>query len=103
VRHLDDDWATTFVAVSTKPNWDSTRTQRWPDWSGSEMVAATLVQTPNHYVSIDDHLWHANAEFIAEARDDLPRLVKEVWRLRRLLQSVAPELLDDVLPEDGRD
>ena len=43
VRELDDDWATSFVAVSTKPDWDTNQAQRWPDWSGAENVAATLV------------------------------------------------------------
>jgi hypothetical protein len=82
VRHLDDDWATSFIAVSTKPDSDGSRTARWPAWSGSENVAATLVQTPNHYVALEDGCWEANAEFIAHARSDVPQLLAEVRRLR---------------------
>ena len=58
-------------------------------------MAATLVQTPNPYVSVEDDLWEANAEFIAAAREDVPRLVREIWRLRRLIQAGTPELLLD--------
>jgi hypothetical protein len=95
VRNLDDDWATSFIAVSTKPDSEGNRADRWPAWSGEDNVAATLVQSPNPYVAIEDDRWHANAEFIAAARLDVPRLVSEVWRLRRLIEAGAPELLLD--------
>jgi len=48
------------------------------------MVAATLVQQPCH-VDVADERWDENARFIANARQDVPRLIAEIRRLRRLL------------------
>ncbi|MBG0819589.1 hypothetical protein HS048_02295 [Planomonospora sp. ID91781] len=82
-RFLDDVHAANLVAVSTTP--DVKRGCRWPEWDGSELVAATLVQFPEPYVTGPDDRWDANAVFIAHARSDVPRLLAEVRRLRALL------------------
>ncbi|MBZ4321232.1 hypothetical protein [Streptomyces huiliensis] len=42
------------------------------------------VQRPR-YVDVADERWDENADFISHARQDVPRLVEEVRRLRRLL------------------
>ncbi|MFE3452780.1 hypothetical protein ACFXJ8_28030 [Nonomuraea sp. NPDC059194] len=81
---LDDAWATNLVAISTTPHVDS---PRWPAWDGQKMVAATLVQFPERYIDIKDARWDENADFIAHARSDVPRLVEEIRRLRTLLAS----------------
>ncbi len=82
VRFLDDDQAMSLVAVSTSP--DSGKGERWPGFSPSEMVAATLVQHPR-YLDAGDGNWDENARFIALARDAVPRLVAEIRRLREIL------------------
>lgn len=80
VRQLDDDHAASLVAVSTVP--DTGRAERWPDFEASEIVAATLIQFPSRYVDCADERWNVNAEFIANAREDVPRLIAEIRRLR---------------------
>jgi hypothetical protein len=82
VRRLDDEWAATLLAVSTSPGREG-RTQRWPDFDEGEIVAATLVQSPNRYVTVSDERWDENADFIAAARSDIPRLIAEIRRLRQ--------------------
>jgi len=79
VRHLDDDYAMSLTAVSTRP--DTGRGERWPDFDSTEIVAATLVQQPR-YVDAADQRWDENALFIAYARTDIPSLVAEIKRLR---------------------
>ncbi|WP_345483283.1 hypothetical protein, partial [Actinopolymorpha pittospori] len=85
VRALDDDLAMNLVAISTVP--DSGHGERWPDFDHREIVAATLVQGPHRYVDVADECWDENALFIANARQDIPRLIAEIKRLRRLLAS----------------
>lgn len=80
VRLLDDDHAANLVAVSTTP--DTGRGERWPDFAAGELVAATLVQFPNRYIDCADERWDENALFIAHAREDVPRLIAEIRRLR---------------------
>ncbi|NBE52946.1 hypothetical protein GUY60_16230 [Streptomyces sp. YC537] len=84
VRHLDDTHAMNLVAVSTSP--DTGLGERHPGFDHQAMVAATLVQEPR-YVDVSDELWDENAHFIAHAREDVPRLLAEIHRLRRLLQA----------------
>lgn len=84
VRHLDDDAAMNLVAISTVP--DTGRGERWPDFDHDEIVAATLIQRPR-YVDVHDERWDENARFIANARQDIPRLVAEIKRLRGQLAS----------------
>ena len=48
------------------------------------MVAATLVQHPR-FIDIADERWDQNADFIANARTDIPRLIADIKRLRELL------------------
>jgi hypothetical protein len=84
VRHLDDDHAAGLTAVSTTP--DTGRGERWPEFDGTEIVAATLVQFPFRYADIADGKWDQNAEFIAHARADIPQLVAEIRRLRQLTE-----------------
>lgn len=79
VRQLDDDYAMSLVAVSIAP--DTGQGERWPDFDHREIVAATLVQQPR-YVDVADQQWDENAEFIAHAREDIPRLLAEIRRLR---------------------
>ncbi|MFC5187902.1 hypothetical protein [Actinomadura harenae] len=88
VRQLDDTYAMCMVAVSTVPGGE--KNQRWPDFDHGEIVAATLVQEPR-YVDLADGLWDQNAQFIADARRDVPRLIAEVRRLRRLLEGSGGE------------
>jgi hypothetical protein len=80
VRQLDDDWASSMVAVSTVP--DTGQGERWPAFDAGDIVAATLVQAPVRYVDIRDQDWQGNAAFIAAARTAVPRLVAEIRRLR---------------------
>jgi hypothetical protein len=79
VRLLDDTDAMTLVAISTQS--DTGRSERWPDFDHSTIVAATLVQEPR-YVDINDGRWNQNAAFIAQARTDTPRLIAEIRRLK---------------------
>lgn len=83
VRDLDDEDAMSLVGISTVP--DTGRGERWPDFDHQEIVAATLVQQPR-YVDVADGRWDENARFIASARDNVPRLVAEIRRLRHLLE-----------------
>ncbi|NIH87691.1 hypothetical protein [Amycolatopsis granulosa] len=79
---LDDDWSMSLVAVSTVP--DSEHTGGRAEFDPGTVVAGTLVQHPR-YVDVADQRWDENAQFIAAARTDVPRLLAEVRRLRRLL------------------
>ncbi|MCP3937972.1 MAG: hypothetical protein GY708_21700, partial [Actinomycetia bacterium] len=54
----------------------------------TKMVAATLVQGPVRYVSLDDWRWDENAEFIAAARGVVPTLVEEVSTLRERVREL---------------
>ncbi|MGY5058067.1 hypothetical protein ACWDFR_28995 [Streptomyces sp. 900105755] len=87
VRDLDDSHAMNLRAVSTVA--DSGRQERWPGFDPGELIAATLVQEPR-YVDCADERWDENAAFIAMAREAVPRLVKEVRCLRRLLAAAGP-------------
>ncbi|MFD9004530.1 hypothetical protein ACFV0T_26815 [Streptomyces sp. NPDC059582] len=87
VRQLDDDFAMSLVAISTVP--DTGHGERWPDFDHRQIVAATLVQQPR-YADVADERWDENARFIAGAREDIPRLVAEIRRLRGLLASAIP-------------
>ncbi|WP_150136107.1 hypothetical protein [Streptomyces hyaluromycini] len=87
VRDLDDSYAMNLRAVSTVA--DTGRHERWPDFDHGELIAATLVQEPR-YVDCADERWDENAAFIAMAREAVPRLVKEVKRLRQLLAAAVP-------------
>ncbi|MEU9859164.1 hypothetical protein [Streptomyces sp. NPDC047974] len=84
VRGLDDEHAMNLVAVSTTP--DTGLGERWPDFDHREIVAATLVQQPR-YVDTADERWDENAQFIATAREAVPRLVAEIRHLRRQLEA----------------
>ncbi|MET8957821.1 hypothetical protein ACWEO4_47890 [Streptomyces sp. NPDC004393] len=86
VRNLDDVDAMSLVAVSTLP--DAGLGERWPGFDHREIVAATLIQQPR-YVDAADERWDENAHFIAAARDNIPRLVAEVRRLRRQLEDTG--------------
>ena len=88
VRNLDDSHAMNLRAVSTVA--DTGRGERWPRFDHRELIAATLVQEPR-YVDCADERWDENAAFIAMARDAVPRLVKEVRRLRQLLATAVTE------------
>ncbi|WP_406129200.1 hypothetical protein OIE52_05675 [Streptomyces canus] len=92
VRQLDDDFAMSLVAISTVP--DTGADKRWPDFDHRKMVAATLVQQPR-YVDVADERWDENANFIANARQDVPRPIAEIRRLRRLLEA------KDQKPKEG--
>lgn len=83
VRHLDDDYAASLTTVSIRE--EAEHTQRYPAFDCGEIIAATLVQCPARYATISDQRWDENAEFIACARTDVPRLVAEVKRLKRLV------------------
>lgn len=50
-----------------------------------EVVAGTLMQHPVRYATVADQKWEENAEFIAQARSDIPRLLEEIRRLRSYL------------------
>ncbi|MFF4696444.1 hypothetical protein [Streptomyces chattanoogensis] len=92
VRQLDDGHAMSLVAISTVP--DCGHGERRPGFDHRTMVAATLVQQPR-YVDVADERWDENAHFIASARQDIPRLVAEIHRLRHLLAG------QDHKPGDG--
>ena len=88
VRVLDDEHAMNLVAVSTTP--DTGIGERWPHFDHREIVAATLVQQPR-YVDAADERWDENAQFIATAREAIPRLVAEIRSLRRQLETGGTE------------
>ncbi len=80
---LDDDWAMNLVAISTIP--DEEHVGDRANFDPGTVIAATLVQHPR-YVCGADERWDENARFIAAARTDVPRLIAEVRRLRRLVR-----------------
>lgn len=82
VHLLDDDWFMNLVAVSTVP--DDEHVGDRSQFDPGTVVASALVQHPR-YVDVADQRWDENAQFIAAARTDVPRLLAEVRRLRRLL------------------
>lgn len=82
VRELDDQAAMSMVAISTVP--DSGGGERWPNFQAGEIIALTLVQEPR-YAGIADEHWDENASFVAHARQDVPRLIAEIRRLRGLI------------------
>ncbi|MGP3960908.1 hypothetical protein ACTWPT_33370 [Nonomuraea sp. 3N208] len=41
--------------------------------------------TDPRYVDVADERWDENAHFIANARQDIPRLIAEIKRLRQVL------------------
>ena len=84
VRNLDDDFGMSLVAVATTA--DTGRGERWPKFDHREIIAATLVQHPR-YADCADELWDQNAQFIADAREAVPRLIAEIRRLRQQLGS----------------
>lgn len=92
VRQLDDNSAMSLVAISTVP--DTGNGERWPHFDHRQIVAATLVQQPR-YADVADERWDENATFIAHARQDIPRLITEIRRLRHLLDP------KDQQPEEG--
>jgi hypothetical protein len=96
VRFLDDDFASSLVAVSTSP--DTRKGERWPAFDHTEMVAETLIQAPHRYIDIADPKWDENATFIAAARTDVPRLVSEVRRLRQELADFIMADSSDRMP-----
>ncbi|MYW03037.1 hypothetical protein [Streptomyces sp. SID3343] len=83
VRDLDDRENMSLTAVSTMPGTGFD--EKWPNFNSDDMVALTLVQDPE-YATTRDELWDQNADFIACARQDIPRLISEVRRLRSLLK-----------------
>lgn len=104
VRQLDDDAAMSLVAVSTVA--DTGRGERWPGFDHEQIIAATLVQQPR-YADVHDRRWDENAQFIAHARQDIPRLIAEVRRLRLLLagettRSQGSQVPGGGLADDGR-
>jgi hypothetical protein len=88
VRFLDDDYAANLIGVSTVEDRGD-EGPRWPDFSGRDLIAGTLIQFPIPYVGIEDTRWHENAAFIAHARMDIPRLLDEIQELRRQIDGVA--------------
>ena len=84
VRLLNDREFMTLVAVSTVPGSESDGSVN--ELESGKNVALTLVQDPQ-YAAVSDELWDENANFIAHAREDIPRLIAEVRRLRSLLGS----------------
>lgn len=80
VHFVDDNYAMNLVAVTTGEIHED-----WPRDS-ERVVAATLVQGPERYVSIADGRWDQNATFIAHACADVPRLLAEIARLRAELR-----------------
>lgn len=80
VRLLDDAEAMTLISISTRPGTGNQ--ERWPDFNATEIVAATLIQSPR-YVDVNDSRWQENAEYIAAAATFLPSLVAELLELRR--------------------
>jgi hypothetical protein len=88
VRTLDDTDAMNLVAVSTVP--DTGLAERWPSFDHREIVAATLIQQPR-YVDSADERWDENAHFIAAARDNIPRLIADIRRLRQQLETTTPK------------
>lgn len=84
VEYLDDTYAMNLVAVATGELHED-----WPTDS-AKVVAATLVQGPERYASIADGRWDENARFIAHAREDVPRLLDEIARLRAELGGESP-------------
>ncbi len=88
VDRADDDMAMSahFVARG------EFRAGRWPN--AHQVIAVTLLQSPNLALS---ELARQNANFIAAARDGVPRLLAEIERLFMQRQHAA-ESLRRILP-----
>lgn len=84
VRLLNDRKFMSLVAVSTVPGSESDGMAN--ELESGNNIALTLVQDPK-YAAVADELWDENANFIAHARQDIPRLIAEIRRLRSLLGS----------------
>lgn len=96
IRYLDDDDSMNLLAISTEP--DTGLHERWPDFDGETMVAATLIQKPR-FVSLDDGKWDENAWLIVAARNDaigkLRQMADEIEALRAEQIRLAREAFDN--------
>jgi len=78
-RYLDDESSRSLLGVSTKP--DTGLHETFGGAHAETMVAVTM----DHYLAQHTaQRWSEDAEFIACARTDVPVLVAEVRRLRRI-------------------
>lgn len=75
VRHLDDDYAMSAVAVATRPGSGEGGSMRNGTWPLDEVIATCLLQQPR-YVDPPDAKWDENAALIAELRTALPELLR---------------------------
>lgn len=72
---------------------------RWPE--PEQVVAITLLQSP--FIAVSDR-WKENAEFIAAAREVVPRLccqLEEALAQRERLAEALRRILASVVAEDG--
>lgn len=67
---------------------------RSPHFNYHEIVAAPLVQRPR-YADTADERWDGNAQFIASARQRVPRLIDETRRLRTQLDASHPRTTEE--------
>ena len=79
IRFLDDDAFMNIIALSTVP--DTGRHEAWPKFDSSEIIAATLIQSPA-YVDVADEKWDENAAYIALACNHAAAMAAEIRRLR---------------------
>jgi hypothetical protein len=76
VRHLDDDMAMSAVAVATAPAPSAkTESMRMGNWPTEEVVAVTLLQSPQYAMCADDR-WDENAAAIVALRNAAPELIR---------------------------
>jgi len=97
VQNPDDIYRMNVIAVTTGPVDDIFDLHEWE--YADRVVALTLLQTPR-YACLEDkyrnHPWMHNAEFIAHARDDVPKLCQAVRELAAALSNVLRHItLDD--------
>lgn len=96
IRFLDDSHFMNLVAVCTTPDSGQHEALPYHDQGGEirkSIIATTLYQADAHVivpVSVETENWDEDAEFIAHAREDIPRLLAEIERLRNELSLLCP-------------
>lgn len=94
VINADDTFFMGFIGVATDKALDGASANEG-NLDPRRVVAATLVQGPVRYASLDDRRWDENAEFIAAARDLVPKLVEEVAALRQRVRELEGDAAAD--------
>lgn len=91
-HNVDDDLCMNAWCVSTSPREPEMGVLSTQEDYGA-VVAITLLQAPR-LACVADRKWDNNAEFIAHARTDIPRLIAEVRDLRKQLDDLLESAME---------